>query len=83
MSYKYRGSPRSQTSQVQAEIKRQVDILLKNKIIRKSNAVYYSQVVLAPKPNGKWRMCIDYKKLNEASDHNGWPLPHIKQLLQK
>ena len=82
-SYKNRGSPRSQTSQAQAEIKRQVDILLKNKIIRKSNAVYYSQVVLAPKPNGKWRMCIDYKKLNEASDHNGWPLPHIKQLLQR
>jgi len=42
-----------------------------------------SQVVLAPKQNGKWRMCIDYKKLNEASDHNGWPLPHIKQLLQR
>jgi hypothetical protein len=28
-------------------------------------------------------MCIDYKKLNDASDHNGWPLPHIKQLLQR
>ena len=28
-------------------------------------------------------MCIDYKKLNDASNHNGWPLPHIKQLLQR
>jgi hypothetical protein len=59
--YKNRGSPRTQTYQAQAEIKKQVDILIKNKIIRKSNAIHYSQVVLASKPNGKWRMCIDYK----------------------
>jgi hypothetical protein len=82
-SYKNRGAPRTQTPQAQAEIKRQIDILIKNKIIQKSNAVYYSQIVLAPKPNGNWRMCIDYKRLNEASDHNGWPLPNIKQLFQR
>ena len=28
-------------------------------------------------------MCIDYKKLNDATDHNGWPSPHIKQLFQR
>ena len=28
-------------------------------------------------------MCIDYKRLNDATEHNGWPLPHIKQLFQR
>lgn len=81
--YKNRGAPRPQTAKAQREIKNIIDQLLLNKVIKKSQAVYYSQVLLVPKPNGSWRMCIDYKKLNDATVANGWPLPNIEQMLHR
>jgi hypothetical protein len=57
-SYKNRGSPRCQTPQAQSEIQRQIDILLKNKIIQRSNAIYYSQVVLVPTNQMENGICV-------------------------
>jgi len=50
-------------------------------LIKLSNAGAFSQVLLTPKPNGKWRFCIDYRALNELSESLGWPIPNIKQML--
>jgi hypothetical protein len=45
---------------------------------------YFSQVLLTPKPNGKWRFGIDYRKLNAVSLLNaGHPLPNIPEMLQR
>jgi hypothetical protein len=45
---------------------------------------YFSQVLLTPKPNGKWRFCINYRKLNTVSLLNaGHPLPNIPETLQR
>ena len=38
-------------------------------------------MVLVKKANGKWRMCIDLKKLNKASPKDSYPLPRIDQLV--
>ncbi|KAL0446142.1 UNVERIFIED_CONTAM: Pro-Pol polyprotein [Sesamum latifolium] len=40
-----------------------------------------SNVVLVPKPGGKWRMCIDFRDLNKACPKNFYPLPMIDQLV--
>jgi len=37
--------------------------------------------MLAPKPEGKWRFCIDYRKLNAITKSISWPIPNIKQTL--
>ena len=54
---------------------------LKDGLIELSNAGNFSQVLLTPKANGKWRFCVDYRALNELSESLGWPIPNIKQLL--
>jgi hypothetical protein len=62
-----RGRPRVQSPVKQDEIRKQVDELLRTKIIEPSTASYYSQVILASKPNDEWRFCIDYRKLNDCT----------------
>ena len=42
---------------------------------------WISNVVLVKKVNGKWRMCIDLKKLNKACPKDGYPLSRIDQLV--
>ncbi|KAL0463113.1 UNVERIFIED_CONTAM: Pro-Pol polyprotein [Sesamum latifolium] len=42
---------------------------------------WLSNVVLVPKPGGKWRMCIDFRDLNKACPKNFYPLPRIDQLV--
>lgn len=72
----YRYSP-----QLREIIKKETDEMLKNGIIRRSNSAYASPVVLVPKPDGSHRTCIDYRKLNEVTIRDSFPLPLIDQIL--
>ena len=67
----------------QEEIQRQVEELLKINIIRPSQERQYSQVMLARKPNGKWRFCIDFRALNECTRSARWPIPKIDEMLKR
>ncbi|KAL0434144.1 UNVERIFIED_CONTAM: hypothetical protein Slati_2748700 [Sesamum latifolium] len=42
---------------------------------------WLSNVVLVPKPRGKWRMCIDFRDLHKACPKDFYPLPRIGQLV--
>ena len=72
-----RQPPRPQSSVKQQEIRRQVQEMLDNNVIEPSSATEYSQVHLQPKPEGKWRFCVDLRNLNLASKGRGWPIPNI------
>jgi hypothetical protein len=50
-----RGPPRVQNPAKEAEIRKQVDELLRKKVIEPSEASYYSQVILASKLKDEWR----------------------------
>jgi len=39
-----------------------------------------SPVVLVPKPNGKWRLCIDYHKVNDVTEKNPYSLTNIDEI---
>ena len=67
----------------QREVKRFIDMALKAKLIRPSNANAWSQVLLTPKQNGKWRFCLDFRNLNAQSKAGGWPIPNIKHVIER
>ena len=46
-----------------------------------SNNEWVSPLVIVPKKNGKWRVCVDYRALNNATQNDHFPLPFIDQVL--
>ena len=81
--FRNRGAPRVASTMRQEEIRKQIVAMLKKGIIKPSDASYYSQVILAIKPDGSLRFCIDYRNLNEATESACWPIPNIKQILYR
>ncbi|EIW70139.1 hypothetical protein TREMEDRAFT_30259, partial [Tremella mesenterica DSM 1558] len=52
--------------------------------IRASNSPYGSPMFMIPKKaEGQWRMVIDYRKLNEATIPDAYPLPLIGQITEE
>ncbi|XP_004308201.1 PREDICTED: uncharacterized protein LOC101305990 [Fragaria vesca subsp. vesca] len=63
---------------IQAEVRRLKEIKFIHEV---SYPTWVSNVVMVPKPNGKWRMCVDYTNLNKACPMDSFPLPQIDQLV--
>jgi transposase InsO family protein len=79
-----RTPPRRMSPQKQDEVQKQIAELLRLGIIEKSNATYYSQVLLIPKPGvNQWRLCVDYRALNDCTADASWPIPNIDQMLRR
>jgi len=66
-----------------AEIKKQIQLLLDQNLIHPSTSPYGAPVLIVPKRDGTWRMCIDYRALNKITIKNSYPLPRIDDLLDK
>ena len=80
---KNRAPPRSQSTVKQAALFSTLEALLRQGIIRKSNAAHYSQVLLVPKPDQTFRMCVDYRALNDCTPDATWPIPNIAEILRR
>ncbi|KAK4407920.1 Transposon Ty3-G Gag-Pol polyprotein [Sesamum angolense] len=63
-------------------IKEEVEKLLRTDYIRPVQyPEWLANVVLVPKPNGKWRICIDFTDLNKACPKDSYLLPRIDALI--
>lgn len=62
-------------------IKEEVRKMLKLGIIEESQSAWSSPTVLVPKPDGTIRFCNDFRKLNEVSQFDSYPMPHVDELI--
>ncbi|GFT74033.1 uncharacterized protein TNCV_3707691 [Trichonephila clavipes] len=69
-------------SPVKKEIlRKEIEDLLEKDIIGECESPYGAPVLLIPKPNNQFRLCIDYRKLNEVTVPDTYPLPRMDDLL--
>ncbi len=66
-----------------AELKSQIEGLLKKGWIRPSHSPFGSPVLFAAKPDGSLRLCIDYRALNALTKKSRYPLPRIDEMFDR
>ncbi|KAG1122430.1 hypothetical protein G6F42_011485 [Rhizopus arrhizus] len=62
-------------------LKEELQTLLELDIIRPSSGKYTSPVFFVPKKDGKLRLVVNFQKLNAVTVKDGYPLPHIDDIL--
>lgn len=80
---KNRGPVRPQSVKKEVEIDKALKEMLLNKIIERSNAVYYSHPVIVQRTANTFRFCIDYRNLNDCTAPASWPVPNIRGLFER
>lgn len=59
----------------------QVEKMRKLDVIEPATGEWASPVVLVPKPDGTPRFCIDYRRLNEVTVKDAYPIPRMDECL--
>jgi hypothetical protein len=77
-----KAKPYRTTPDMRKEINKQIQDMLRADIIELSDGVYTSPVVLVPKKDSSFRMVVDYKKLNQQTIPENFPMQNITYLLQ-
>ena len=74
----YRANPRQLE-----HLRTEVDYMLKNGIIEKGNGNWASPCVLVPKSDQTLRFCVDYRKVNNITKADSYPIPRIDDLIDR
>ena len=76
-----RQAPRRLPLAKQEETEELVRKMLDEGVIEESNSPWSSPVVLVTKKDGSTRFCVDYRKLNDVTKKDSYPLPRIDDTL--
>nr|CAD2205383.1 unnamed protein product [Meloidogyne enterolobii] len=65
------------------ELQKHIDQLLASGVMVESDTPWVSNIVLVQKKDGGLRPCIDFRKLNEVTVPDHFPLPRLETILEK
>ena len=73
--------PRRLPHALRPVVEEQVKEMLQYEVIEPSSSPWASPIVLVKKEDGTWRFCIDFRKLNEVTCKDAYPLPQVNDLI--
>ncbi|KAH7624286.1 putative Transposon Ty3-G Gag-Pol polyprotein [Nannochloris sp. 'desiccata'] len=73
--------PRRLGLHLQPELEKQLKDLLARGYIQHSNSEFGAPVLFVKKKDGTWRLCVDYRELNDLTVKLKYPLPRTDDLL--
>ena len=65
------------------ELKKQLADMLSKGLVRPSASPWGSPIIFVDKRDGTTRLCVDYRKLNDVTIKNKYPLPKIEDLFDQ
>lgn len=68
---------------VQEQMFSEIDRMIKLGVIQESDSSWSSPMAMVKKPNGKIRLCLDARKVNEVTKKAAYPLPLIDGILSR
>ena len=67
----------------QKYLKEEIRYLLDNDFIEPSQSEWTSPCILVTKPDGTYRICTDYSKVNNLSKTDTFPIPRMDDCIDK
>lgn len=68
---------------IQKHIDEEVQRMLEEDIIEKSQSAWSSPILLVPKKDKTFRFCVDYRRLNQVTKKDAYPIPFVSAILSK
>ena len=68
---------------LQAQVNRELDLMLEQGIVEPSSSPWASPIVLVRKPDNTYRFCVDFRKVNKVTERDAYPLPYVSSILDK
>ena len=62
------------------DLKEKIDAFMNKELFTPCQSPYSAAAMLLPKKNGKLRLVIDYRKLDEQTIKSCWPIPPIEEI---